>query len=291
MPHLDAPQTAAALPFAPLLEALRVACLEFAAGQITCPERQVLPMRGGTMLSMPVVGQDLAAHKLVNVCVGNKALGLPTIQGQVTAYDSGTGTPLLTLDAPTVTARRTAAISMLGIRALHGEAREVVLIGTGAQAQGHAEALAAIFPHAKVWVKGSSLARAEAFCAKFGGNLSPTDQIPAGADVVIATTSSKTPVYDLAAQPGRLLVAVGAYNAQMAEIAPATVRASRLYVDDLAGARHEAGDLIQAGVDWNDVHSLAEALVQAPDPQQATLFKTVGCAAWDLAACRVALGR
>ena len=40
------------------------------------------------MLSMPASAADIAIHKLVNVCPGNGALGLPTIHGQVSAYET-----------------------------------------------------------------------------------------------------------------------------------------------------------------------------------------------------------
>jgi hypothetical protein len=59
-------------------------------------------------------------------------------------------------------------------------------------------------------------------------------------------------------------------------------------IDDPVGARHEAGDLIQAEIDWNSVSPLANALAGGLSPNAPNLFKSVGCAAWDLAACRVA---
>ncbi len=66
---------------------------------------------------------------------------------------------------------------------------------------------------------------------------------------------------------------------------------SALYVDDLAGAKHEAGDFIQAGVDWASVTGIAALVggtVPLPAASTPVLFKSVGCAAWDLGACRVA---
>jgi 1-piperideine-2-carboxylate/1-pyrroline-2-carboxylate reductase [NAD(P)H] len=61
-----------------------------------------------------------------------------------------------------------------------------------------------------------------------------------------------------------------------------------LVVDDPVGAKHEAGDLIQAKVDWTSVFSLANALAGELKTNAPIVFKSVGCAAWDLAACRVA---
>jgi 1-piperideine-2-carboxylate/1-pyrroline-2-carboxylate reductase [NAD(P)H] len=293
----DEAHTARLVPYDRLVDTLAATMLDYAAGRIVSPERMVVPIEGGVMLSMPASAADLAMHKLVNVCAGNGALGLPTIHGQVTAYDAVTGVPQFMLDGPTVTGRRTAAVSMLAIRALHGAApREVLIIGTGRQSAYHVEALASVYPDARIVVQGSGPERARQFCAaqaSLSASLTPLEspRIPDSIDVVIAATTSKTPVYTLPARVGRLVIGVGAFTADAAEIAAHVVHASELYVDDLAGARHEAGDFILAGVDWNAVRALAVMLAapgQALDTARPAMFKSVGCAAWDLAACRVA---
>jgi 1-piperideine-2-carboxylate/1-pyrroline-2-carboxylate reductase [NAD(P)H] len=293
----DEAQTARLVPYDRLVDTLAATMLDYAAGRIVSPERMAVPIQGGVMLSMPASAADLAMHKLVNVCAGNGALGLPTIHGQVTAYDATTGVPQFMLDGPTVTGRRTAAVSMLAIRTLHAAApREVLVIGTGKQAAYHVEALAAIYPDARIRVQGSRPGRAREFCASHAAvskQLAALDEAatPESIDVVIAATTSKTPVYTMPARAGRLVIGVGAFTADAAEIAPATIHASELYVDDPAGARHEAGDFILAGIDWNGVRALAVALAdqaKAVDAARPAMFKSVGCAAWDLAACRVA---
>jgi 1-piperideine-2-carboxylate/1-pyrroline-2-carboxylate reductase [NAD(P)H] len=82
---------------------------------------------------------------------------------------------------------------------------------------------------------------------------------------------------------------VGAFTPEMVEIGANTIGGSALFVDDLAGAKHEAGDFIQASVDWARVGGIADVLTDAAlSPTKPVLFKSVGCAAWDLAACRVA---
>ncbi|TGR16949.1 delta(1)-pyrroline-2-carboxylate reductase family protein, partial [Mesorhizobium sp. M1C.F.Ca.ET.196.01.1.1] len=114
------------------------------------------------------------------------------------------------------------------------------------------------------------------------------DAIPDTADVVVTLTTSKTPVYMEVARPGRLVVGVGAFRPDSAEISKDTVDSSALVVDDPIGAKHEAGDLIQAKVDWEVVSPLASTLSGIFNPLRPVLFKSVGCAAWDLAAARVA---
>lgn len=299
----DAAATRLLLPFALLLDALRVAVLELHAGRIRCPERLVVQMHGGALLlSMPAVAADVAVHKLITVTPQNPARGLPSIQGQVSVLDTVTGALQCQLDGPTVTGRRTAAMSMLGIATLLLQPpRHLLLVGTGAQARHHAEAIAALHPAARLSVRGSSLQAAQRFCdaqRALHPGMQPLDGDAASAvaddiDVVITCTSSRVPIYAAPARNARLLVATGAFQAGSAEIASATVLGSTVFVDDPAGARHEGGDLLQAGVDWDTVQPLAQALLDGASHAtwhaEPVLFKTVGCAAWDLAAARVAL--
>jgi 1-piperideine-2-carboxylate/1-pyrroline-2-carboxylate reductase [NAD(P)H] len=309
-------ETAACTPHAALVDALRVAALELAHGRIACPPRQVIAMgEGGTLLSMIATSPDVSVHKLVSVLPSNPAEGLPTIQGRVDVLDSRTGATLLQLDAATLTGRRTASLSMLGIATLAAAApRCVLVIGTGAQALHHVLALRALYPSTRIEILGRTHDATERFCAAHGlqgahlethadapttANAAYASMLHAiaraedtRADVVVTCTTSRTPVYAAPADARRLLIGVGAYRADMAEIAPDTVRASHCVVDEPEGARHEAGDLIAIGVDWGTVHSLADVLAnpRSVAPGAAPiLFKTVGCAAWDLAAARVAL--
>jgi 1-piperideine-2-carboxylate/1-pyrroline-2-carboxylate reductase [NAD(P)H] len=294
IPTFDASQTAQLLDYTALVPALRTAVTDYATGRIVSPARLVVPLQaGGVMLSMPSSAADLAIHKLVNVCPANRARQLPTIHGLVSACDAHSGELLFVLDGPTVTGRRTAAVTALGVTTLAGAApREIVVIGTGQQASNHIEALATLFPAARLLVKGSTPANTQRFVAQhqaIAPNLAALEQgIPESADVVIAVTTSKTPVYDEAARAGRLVIGVGAFTPDAAEIGARTIAGSVVVLDDPAGAPHEAGDLIQVGFDWHQAKTLAQSVEGPPEPGTAFFFKSVGCAAWDLAACRVA---
>ncbi|RJG09160.1 delta(1)-pyrroline-2-carboxylate reductase family protein [Pseudomonas cavernicola] len=286
-------ETAKLLPMRELVDTLSTTIREYAAGKIISPERLVVPLKeGGVMLSMPASADDIAIHKLVNVNPRNAKEGLPTIQGQVLGCDALRGTLLFSVDGPTVTGCRTAAVTMLAIaRLLERPPKSILLIGTGKQASNHVEAIAEMFPQAQVRVRGHEAAKTAAFVARYqrGALDVKVDDGSAhqDADVVITLTTSKTPVYSELAKPGCLVIGVGAFTPDAAEIAPITIAGSTLYVDDPLGARHEAGDLIQADIDWSRVKPLASALDSKPDFSKPILFKSVGCGAWDLAACRV----
>ena len=109
-------------------------------------------------------------------------------------------------------------------------------------------------------------------------------------DLVLALTTSRTPVIPVHIAAHTLAIGVGAFKPDMAEFPPALLHSRQIVVDDLGGAQHEAGDLLQAGLDWGKVRDLASVLAEPLPPSAlAPVFKTVGQAAWDLAAARVAM--
>lgn len=302
MQILNAEQTAQALPYAQLVPAVAQAARELAQQLIQAPERLVVPMaEGGVLLAMPAVGHDLSVTKLVTVHPRNAAQGLPVIQGEVVVMDTATGRRLALLDGPTVTARRTAAVTLLGIQMLAPHTpKTALLIGTGAQAAAHADALVEHLGIAQFWIAGRSLAAAQAFCTAMQSRHPQVvatamvvddlqSSLPA-TDLVLALTTSRTPVIPAHIGAQTLAIGVGAFKPDMAEFPPALLHSRQIVVDDLGGARHEAGDLLQAGVDWGQVRDLAFALDTLLAPGAAVpVFKTVGQAAWDLAAARVAM--
>lgn len=292
---LSSEETARALPYPKLVAQLGKAMAQYAAGTIVAPTRQVLDYpKTGQMLSMPAVSSDIGVHKLANVMPDNLEQGHGIIQGLVSVYDAQNGLPLLIMDAPTLSERRTAAVSMLGIQALWPQGPEhVTLLGYGRQALAHCDAIMTLYPKAHVTLTGRNPDRAQAVAtslqARFGNRVQAAAAVPEKTDVLITLTSSLTPVYHEPARLDRLLIGLGAFKPDMAEFEPHTLLASRLYADDVVGARQEAGDLIQAEVDWEHVHSIHQALRTAAPKDKPLFFKSVGSAAWDLAAARCAL--
>ncbi|HJW53911.1 MAG TPA: delta(1)-pyrroline-2-carboxylate reductase family protein [Burkholderiaceae bacterium] len=302
MQILDALQTTRSLPYARLVPAVAQAARELADQRIRAPERQVVPIDAASvLLSMPAIGHDIGVTKLITVHANNARHGLPAIQGEVIVFDTATGRRLALLDGPTVTARRTAAVTLLGIDVLAlAKPASALIIGTGTQANAHVEALVDYFGTALFWIAGRDRDRTQAFCdalQRRHPQITATPVIaaalqsaPPETDVVIALTTSTTPVIPASIAPHTLAIGVGAFKPDMAELPPELLLERRIVVDDLPGARHEAGDLIQAGIDWRQVTALSTVLAdgfsQAGSP---VVFKTVGQAAWDLAAARTTL--
>lgn len=302
MKILNAVETARALPYAKLVPAVRQAALELAQHQICAPGRQVTDIDSASvLLGMPAVGSDIGITKVITVHANNAQHGLPAIQGEMIVFDAQTGKRLALLDGPTVTARRTAAVTLLGIDALcPRKPTSVMLIGAGVQARAHAEALVDYFAIARLYVAGRDLAKTEAFCATLRLQHPQLEAIALAAadlagqlpqiDVMIALTTSRAPVIPAHVGLGVLVIGVGAFKPDMVEFPAALLHSRQIVVDDLEGAQHEAGDLIQAKVDWAKVKPLIDYLKpEIAKPMPVPLLKTVGQGAWDLAAARVAI--
>ena len=297
MQFLDAAETRRRLPWPALVDALAAAVRGLARGEIAAPERLSIDLpEGGRYLVMPAADGRLAITKLITVHPANPARGEPAIRGRVIVADARSGEPLAVLDGPTVTARRTAAMSLLGIRTLRARPpRRAAVVGTGVQAREHAIALHEVHgasDRAGRRATRRASRRCAPNCAGLGVDVEAAPDAAAalrGADVVVTATASLHAGAAASEVDGAtLIVAVGAYTPRMCEVPASVVRSRRVVVDTVEGACHEAGDLLQAGLDASGMQSLADAL-EAPPPDAPVLFKTVGQAAWDLAAAHVAL--
>ncbi|GAA4018509.1 delta(1)-pyrroline-2-carboxylate reductase family protein [Actimicrobium antarcticum] len=295
-------QTAAALPYHQLVPAIAVAALELASGKLRAPERQIVPLAGGgVLLCMPATASDIGVTKLVTVHTDNARHGLPVIQGEVVVFDTATGQRLALLDGPTVTARRTAAVTLLGIQTLLPRVPEsALIIGTGVQALAHVTALIEFFGIVRFHVAARDFAKTAQFCAALRQRYPQISAVPVDSamlehhlphtDLVIALTTSRMPVIPAHIAASTLAIGVGAFKPDMVEFPAALLHARQIVVDDLEGAHHEAGDLIQARIDWTAVRGLASMLSgDVAVTPVVPVFKTVGQAAWDLAAARVVL--
>lgn len=165
---LDADQTEKRLPYADLVPAVARAARDLANGRLRVPERLVTSIdEHASLLCMPAVGQDIGIAKIITVHARNRAHALPAIQGEVVVFETATGRRLMLLDGPTVTARRTAAVTLLGIQALAVESpRSALVIGTGVQAWAHIDALKQYFGTRKFWCAGVDVEKSKSFCER-----------------------------------------------------------------------------------------------------------------------------
>lgn len=302
MTRLDAIETAKRLPYSELVPAVARAARELADGKLDAPERLSIKVGvNGSLLCMPAVGPDIGITKIVTVHPQNASHALPVIQGEMIVFETDTGRRLMLLDGPTVTARRTAAVTLLAIETLAPHApRSALLIGTGVQAAAHAEALVDYFGVRSFFVAGREPRSAGLFCERLRSKHPGITAVPVlvsalepsglDTDVVIAATTARVPVIPSELPDATLAIGVGAFRPEMAELPAQLVQKRRVVVDYLKGAEGEAGDLLQAKVNWSEVRELSQELDRdSAKPRMPSVFKSVGHASWDLAAARVAI--
>ena len=297
---LNPEQTAARLPWAPLVDEIEALLTD---ASVSVPPRTVLPMAAGAFLfAMPSCDARTAMTKLITFTPANMGTGRPTIQGDVTVFDVASGERPLILDGPTVTARRTAAVSALAARWLAPDLNgPMLIVGAGVQGQAHIEVFAAALGVTQFRIASRRRASAEALAEHARGlglQVDVVDDADAAlADCPLAATCTPAGEVVLRAAPraDAFIAAVGAFTPQMVEIDADLCRriaAQGRIVVDSRDAGHEAGDLLQARLDVNAMPALAD-IVRAQQKARAeggpVLFKSCGWAGWDLAAARLAL--
>jgi len=291
------------------MAAMREALMALARGEAILPLRQALrlPDGRGVFAVMPAYLGTCGAIglKAITVFPANHGTEYDSHQGAVLLFEGERGRLLAVMDASSITAIRTAAVSGVATRLLaRQDACELAILGAGVQARTHLEAMRIVRPIRRVRVFSRDGARVRAFAeeaAKRHGiavEPAPTAQdAVAGADIVCTVTSSPEPVLKgewLAT--GAHINAVGASLPHCRELDTTAVVRSRLFVDRRESALNEAGDFLipKREKAIGDDHIQAEIgevlLGQQPGRHsnaEITLFKSLGLAVEDVAAAHL----
>ena len=168
------------------------------AGDVEMPPKiGVHPREDAFIHAMPAYLSDTDAVGLKWVAgyPSNQPLGIPYIHGLFVLSDAATGRPLAVMDATWITEVRTAAASILGIRALaEGPVESLGIIGCGRQGNVHLELAEQVFPTLRrVGLFDRHRERADALAAAHP-NLevqvaSAAEGIAPGADVIVSTAA------------------------------------------------------------------------------------------------------
>jgi alanine dehydrogenase len=255
--------------------------------------------------------------KVLSVVPGNAAKGRDSHQGVIVLFEGECGSVVATIEAGAVTAIRTAAVSAMATQMLaRADASCLALIGSGVQAASHLAAMAAVRQLREVCVWSPDRERCAAFVKRateeFGVNAEtgariaisaaarPRDAV-AGADIICAVSGATTPVIESSwIRNGTHINAVGAHRPRERELDSATIQRARVFVDYQPSAMEEAGDIlipISEGViepthvlgDLTDL--VTNRVPGRVEPNDVTIFKSVGLAIEDLAAAAHAYRR
>ncbi|MFN3495429.1 MAG: delta(1)-pyrroline-2-carboxylate reductase family protein, partial [Hydrogenophaga sp.] len=148
----------------------------------------------------------------------------------------------------------------------------------------------------EVWVHSRSVSSADALVAHAQSlglqarRVDDADAALAHCPLVVSTTSAQQVALRGMPREDVFIAAVGAFTPRMVEWAPEVCRdllARGIGVVDTRDADHEAGDLLQAGIDVSTLPALADVIASPRVVRGPVFFKSCGWAGWDLAAARL----
>ncbi len=286
-----------------LVDVVGDALAKQAAGAVERPERPHFPVGSGldgeeptgTAIAMPayIHGEEQYATKLVGVHEGNADRGYPTINAQIALTNARTGRPEAYMAGTTITNARTGCIGALAVRELAPETSTLGVIGAGAQGRWQTRAIAAVTELDTVRVYSPSDSRVA--CAEdlsAGGIPAQPVDTPqaavAGADTVVTATTATAPVFPRdALDPDTLVVAVGAFTAEMQELDPAVLNGSKTVFADVPDEAAETGDLLASDLNVTDLVPFGDLIAgrrSSPDSTGIRVVVSVGSATLDSAA-------
>jgi ornithine cyclodeaminase/alanine dehydrogenase-like protein (mu-crystallin family) len=281
------------------IEALRQA---FAVGPTHVP-RSHLRLDSSEFLAMPAATGRVFGTKMVTICPNNPERGLPIIQAVYLLFDARDGQPKAILDGTALTSLRTPAVSAFATDVLsRPDARTHGIFGTGPQARIHPAAIRCVRPEAtEILVAGRTAGRVADIVDQLQGegflSRSATYSEAAGCDIVSTCTRSAEPLFGHpSVRDGSHINLVGSYRPDLREVDASVITTARVFVDELAAAQIEAGELIAAereGVwGWSqvagDLCALSSGRARRTNPAERTVFKSVGLAVQDLVVAELA---
>jgi len=302
------------LPMKECIAVMREALIALAAGNVHQPLRTIIrpPGAAGVMGLMPsYISGERAAFGLKAICVfpGNPAKGKDSHQGAVLLFSAETGKLQAMMNASSITAIRTAAVSGVATDLLAREdACELAILGSGVQARSHLRAMSEVRDIKRCRIASRQIEHARKFAEEmrrdFSFPLEPVDSVEealAGADLIVTATTAKEPIVRREwISPGAHLNLVGSSIPTTREVDSSTMAASSLFVDRRESTINEAGDYLfpaREGVIGPD-HIRAEIgeVLKGDKPgrtslEEITLFKSLGIAVEDLAAAEYLYGK
>ena len=241
--------------------------------------------------------------KVISDFYDNEKRGAVRMSGIVALFDGTSGHPYALLEAGYLTDLRTGAGTGLAARYLaRPDSRTVAIIGAGRVARNQLWALAELFDLDTVFLSTRGAQRANDFIKRMkvvGGRI-PQDirlvelreKAVRDADIVVAATTSETPVFSGEwLKPGSFVASVGAYEATMREVDSETIRrASNLVIDSRTDCLDHAGDLVipisEGIIRREQVAEISELVAGKRPPRgsdsEITYYKSIGVPIQDL---------
>ncbi|WP_455274922.1 ornithine cyclodeaminase family protein [Rhizobium herbae] len=261
-------------------------------------EHAIFGVKSGADSHLGVLGLKAGGAFPKNIPLGRQAH-----QSSVILFDFDTGHPVALVAGNAITALRTAAAAALSIDLMaRSDARKILMVGAGAQAETHLRAALNVrhFDEVYAWSRDADLSEDLARRVADVTDLRPQADlsIVPDCDVIITLTPSSQPMIGRdQVSPGTHLVCMGADTVGKQEVAAELVAASRVFTDDINQSLTigECQSAFRAGMIGRD-HvrgSLGDVIlgekIGRENPDEITLFDGTGVALQDLLAAAFVL--
>lgn len=236
---------------------MREALSKLEDGTALQPARSICALPGGKSFGfMPAyMGEgDCLGAKVITAFPNNVGTEYPSHMGYVMIFEAEHGSFLGMADCSVITEVRTGAVSGVATDLLaRKDARELAIVGAGAQGRSHLEAMLLVRPsieQVRVFdIRPEASAR---YAAEMGEKFDVPIQIcesaeesVRGADIVCTLTPSTDPFLPFEwLKPGAHVNAVGTYTPTTREVCSDVVAGSRVYADHMEAMRQECGEYL-----------------------------------------------
>ena len=289
--YLGDAEVRAALRWTDLIPAMERALVALSTGAIVQPLREWLTIDEGARYwgIMPAAGAEAMGIKLVSFYPANAGTPVPTVMALIVLVRRDTGEPLALLEASSLTALRTAAVSAaVTNRIASREARVLALLGSGVQAATHLEALRQVRPFDEIRVWSRTPDHARRFATAHGAIAMDAESAVRGADVIVTATPAHEPILRGAwLKPGAHVNAIGAPMPTWRELDDRAM-AGIVVVESREAALEESGDVILSRARIHAEAGEIFAGTKTVPPGATTVFKSVGVAVEDVFAAKLA---
>lgn len=283
-----------------IIQVLENGIIDCESGVYDVPDRIHLEQKGNVRLIMPAIGEKYFCTKIVSVIPSNPKLNLPVITGKIILNKVATGETLAILDAPMITALRTAAVGALGLEIISQKIVEKIgIIGLGVQGIWQAIFAFSVRPIKQVFCFSRTKSRF-VFYKKIVLEKCPeleiiwcetADEVVQNSEVIYTCTNSSKPVFsnDEKLIQNKRFISIGSFTKEMQELPNVVYENADVLMIDSEAARHEVGDVIDAVKNSyfkkEDVVSIGKFSTKkrAVSDDKNVVFKSVGMAGFDLA--------
>lgn len=215
----------------------------------------------GEFLLMPTPGKTFSGVKVITIAPNNPAKNLEKIQGVYVLFDTETAAPIGCIDGVSLTAIRTPAAALLGVKHMAeaaaagegpGETPRILTFGAGIQAVNHIRAAKTLYPNATFEVVGRRPERVQLLQEELiveGTDVQDRsdarEDAVRNADIILCCTSTETPLFD-----GRLpkdtaiVAATGTHGLERREVDRIFAERAEIGVEARASALRENGNLV-----------------------------------------------